>query len=306
MTWRNPSQTLLILDKIRSTVNKILVVYDTETVGLKSDAKIIQFSAHKYVSTTTGLRPVDELDIYINPEEEIPEKIEKLTGITNPAIAGCPTEKEVVDTILGLFKGADFVVGYNLTFDNAKVNAMALRCGRYWSDSDYITVDVLKIAKDIIPADDIENYKLQTVVDAVLPDADFEYHSAANDAVATAMLLEKFLEFSVPEKHGSRELKVERAYYYVNPNKKSQVRIKLILNVGENGAIFWDCVRQVWDCKKDKKSQSLFAESDMVSIERQVLKKYAWLYDNAKDMATLGKNWAAADRKRKKEKSSAV
>ena len=89
------------------------VVLDLETTGLSCKYnKIIEFGAvrveHGIVTST--------LDILINPECPIPEKITSITDITNEMVKGQPTIKEVMPKILE-FIGDAILVTHNAKFD---------------------------------------------------------------------------------------------------------------------------------------------------------------------------------------------
>ena len=55
----------------------------------------------------------DRIDILINPEEPIPENIQKITNITNEMVKDKPTIKEALPEILR-FIGDSILVAHNL------------------------------------------------------------------------------------------------------------------------------------------------------------------------------------------------
>ena len=78
----------MINDKFDVTINPIdlalkdasFVCFDTETTGLNSRFnKMMEFGAVKIINGMVA----DRIDILINPEEPIPENIQKITNITN-------------------------------------------------------------------------------------------------------------------------------------------------------------------------------------------------------------------------------
>ena len=301
MEWRNQDKTWKLIDKLKHMVGKTVAVFDTETVGLKSDAKIIQFSGAKYFIRDNGLEQIQDFDIYLNPEERLSEKITEITGITDSMLQDCPTEREMAFSILS-FLDADIICGYNVPFDIKKVEAMAVRCGFYWTEYEYTVVDLLPVVRDLFQKEDVGDHKLSSVVNYLFPLNEIRFHSALEDVQATSMILEYVLyKATKADVEQKEEFRLEHAFFNINPRKASQKRIKLILNVGEMGDIYWDCVLKTWSCKKTKSAAAIFEKIDMNSIERQLYRKYAWLYGYPNDMETLAKNWEKAYREKQKQ-----
>lgn len=282
--------------------HKELIIFDTETNGLKKDAKIIQFSAVKYRIDRFSLQEVDMLDLYINPEEPLPAKIVELTGITDEMLASAKTEDRAADEIFSFMRSADLWAGYNISFDLSKLAAMAERTGRYYQEDD--TIDVLQMARDCIPRNKVTDHKLGTITKYLFPDDHFQFHSAIEDVRATAkcmeLFLKQYLEF-MPETDKT-QIRVEWAHFWINPKARSQQRIRLKLTVGETGDIFYDAIKKCWSCKSGTAAKKLFKELDLAGIEEQVLRRYGWRY-NASDMDLLCRNWGADVRAKAREKS---
>ena len=143
-------------------------------------------------------------------------------------------------------------------------------------------LDVLKMARDFVKKEDVENHKLQTVLQVMFPEKTFRFHQAIDDVRATALIMSKFIkqyldyeESSCQDRHSCR---LVYAYYCINPNQKSQVRIKLNLSEGEYGDIYWDVINKVWSCKKTSKAKRLFESVNIANLEKQVLSRYGWRY----------------------------
>ena len=93
--------------------NATYVVLDLETTGFSCKYnKIIEFGAVKVVS---GLI-TERVDILINPEEHIPERISEITNINDEMLVGKPTIKEVLPHIVDFCKDA-ILVTHNAEFD---------------------------------------------------------------------------------------------------------------------------------------------------------------------------------------------
>ena len=78
MGWRNiqkhKEEIVPMLKNART-----IILYDTETTGIGTDAKIIEFAAVKYLLRESGMREIDKLNLYINPEMPLPKKIIEIT-----------------------------------------------------------------------------------------------------------------------------------------------------------------------------------------------------------------------------------
>lgn len=101
------------------------VFFDTETTGLSSHYDgITEFGGVRYED---GIRK-DTLDILINPEREIPQKIVIKTGISNEMVKNCPKFKDVADKILN-FLGDAILVSHNASFDIGFLNESLKKIG---------------------------------------------------------------------------------------------------------------------------------------------------------------------------------
>ncbi len=102
------------------------VVFDFETTGLSARyEKIIEFGAVKIERGSVSKR----IDILINPEKPIPEKIQKITNITESMIKDAPTIKEAMPKILE-FIGDSILVTHNANFDIAFLNEALISLGQ--------------------------------------------------------------------------------------------------------------------------------------------------------------------------------
>lgn len=278
-----------------------VVVFDTETTGLGKDAKIIQFSGIRYdLDENLSMAKPVILDIYINPEEPLSEKIVEITGITNEVLSVAKTEAEQFDLIKEFLESADLWVAYNSPFDLRMLSQMEERLERKISRRK--CVDALALARDLVSRQEVENYKLENLVGYLFPEMNVNFHSAIEDVRATQQCLQKLiLDLQAYEEDNTEKLRayLEWVSFSINPRAKSQKRIKLKLNFGEYGDIFWDVPKKCWNSKTDTKAKKLFASLDMQDLERQVLNRYGWRY-HANNMDEL----AYAMEKAKKEKEA--
>lgn len=274
----------------------VITVFDTETTGLGSSAKIIQFSAVKYrIEKDLSLTEIGIIDLYINPEMNLPEKITELTGITDEMLKDMPTEKEIGPKLLEFIEDSDVLAAYNIKFDLRMIDCL---CNRIHLCYDMApTLDILEMARDFIPKEKINNHKLGTVVAYIFPDDDFQFHSAIEDVRATAKVMEVFLKayWKYSSKNEEKTpIHLERGHLFINPRKASQQRIIAEINKGNEGDIFYDIVAHCWSCKCNSKAKKLFNEIDLEELERQFLLKYHY-----NSMDELAKSWLKYRRQQK-------
>lgn len=299
--WRNIASNRALFSSMLAK-SKTVIVFDTETTSLGSDAKIIEFAAIRYLMTPKGFIEDAKMDIFINPLEPLSSKIVELTGITDEILMGARTESEEADVIFDFLASGDLWAAYNCAFDLRMLRQMSQRLNYLYTEND--CMDVLEMARDFIPKSDIENHKLISVTSYLFPkeSGSFQFHSAIDDVRATARCMMSFLSMYkkfVPDVSGKHQCHVNWASFCVNPNARSQKRIKLNLVEGEYGDIFFDCVKKVWSCKTTTSAKRLFQSLDMENIEQQVLNLYGPKY-GAWDICTLAYNMEQYQKNKRK------
>lgn len=113
-----------------------IVIFDTETTGLlqpeNSDLsmqpKIIEFYG---VKLNEEFEVQEEVNVMIDPQEEISDLITNITGITNSMIKGKPVFGDVSSEIAGIFEGADISVAHNHSFDSGMLDNEFRRVDKY-------------------------------------------------------------------------------------------------------------------------------------------------------------------------------
>lgn len=130
-------------------------VIDIETTGFDPIAdKITEISAVKYRCN----RKVDEFVTFVAINEKIPDRITKLTGITNEMLEGAPSLSEALKAFIE-FIGEDIIIGHNITFDMAFIGAACEDFLGINLKNNY--VDMLRLANEKLPF--LENHKQITV-----------------------------------------------------------------------------------------------------------------------------------------------
>ena len=121
------------------------VVFDFETTGLSARYnKIIEFGA---VKIEHGIE-TNRMDILINPGVPIPEKISRITNITDEMLKRAPRIEEAIDKIMN-FIGDSILVTHNASFDIAFLNQALIDLGREPIKNG--VVDTLTISQYVFP-----------------------------------------------------------------------------------------------------------------------------------------------------------
>jgi len=111
-----------------------LAVVDVETTGLDPDTdRVIEIGV-------VHMRAGEVIDVYqslVNPQRDLPEEVERITGIKAADVETAPTFAEVAANVRAALQGKVFVA-YNLAFDRAFVRGELERCGFEWHDPRYI------------------------------------------------------------------------------------------------------------------------------------------------------------------------
>ncbi|WP_334142806.1 DEDD exonuclease domain-containing protein [Rhabdothermincola sp.] len=125
----------------------------------------------------------------VNPGSAIPPEITVLTGITEAMVLPAPRIEAVLPALLE-FAGDAVLVGHNLRFDLAFLDAALERSGRPRLRNR--TIDTLALARRLV-RDEVPNLKLATLASRLRLDHP-PSHRALDDALATADLLHLLLE----------------------------------------------------------------------------------------------------------------
>ena len=121
------------------------VVFDLETTGLSKEYdRITEFGAIRFEHGSV----VKTMDMFINPEMPIPQKIQDKTHIHQSDVMDKPNFEQSIDKILDFFKDA-IIVSHNIEFDLGFINAGLERMGR-----EKITlpaIDTLSLSRYMFP-----------------------------------------------------------------------------------------------------------------------------------------------------------
>ncbi len=155
-------------------MNKTYVALDTETTGLKSENDaIIEVAAVKFRADQV----LDSWSSLVNPERDVPLKVERLTGIKREELRTAPRIEQVARHI-ARFVGEHPVVGHSVDNDVAFLRRQNLLLTNP-------TIDTDELARIVMPhASRFSLKQLAAELEIPLP----EHHRALADAQATMHL----------------------------------------------------------------------------------------------------------------------
>ncbi len=163
------------------------VVIDMEMTGLSAKHnKVIEIGA---VRVRSG-KATDTLELFVNPQCPIPEKITELTGITDEMVAKGLPEDEAMEQLL-VFMGEDVIVGQNVNFDYSFLKQWEVNHKR---KTERIGCDTLKIARHLLPPEQpkkLENLCEYFQIERV------RAHRALDDAMETGLIFECLKKLAV-------------------------------------------------------------------------------------------------------------
>lgn len=161
-------------------------VLDLETTGgSPHDCAITEVGAVK----VCGGEPRGTFQTLVDPGCVIPPQITVLTGITQSMVTRAPRIAEVLPSLLE-FVGDAVIVGHNVRFDLAFLNAALIRHDRPALANP--SVDTCSLARRLL-RDDVPNCKLDTLATRLRLDHR-PSHRALDDALATTDLLHVLIE----------------------------------------------------------------------------------------------------------------
>lgn len=176
-------------------LSQTFVVFDIETTGFSNtNDKITEIGAVKI----ENFEIVDTFSELINPQKDISYKIQELTGITNDMVKDKPTIEQVLPKFLQ-FIGDSVLVAHNAEFD---IGFIREKCRQQNIEFKNKSVDTLTLSRILLP--ELKRHRLN-VVAKKLGIPLLNHHRAVDDAKATALIFQKFLD--ILSKKGAKTLK---------------------------------------------------------------------------------------------------
>lgn len=185
----------IIEDANDKELSQSFVVFDIETTGFSNtNDKITEIGAVKI----ENFEIVDNFSELINPQKDISYKIQELTGITNDMVKDKPTIEEILPKFME-FIGDSVLVAHNAEFD---IGFIREKCRQQNIEFNNKSIDTLTLARILLP--DLKRHRLNVVAKALGVPL-LNHHRAVDDARATALIFQKFLDMLV--KKGANTLK---------------------------------------------------------------------------------------------------
>ena len=155
-----------------------LVAFDLETTGLspRSD-RILEIGAVRY---DHALRPIDELQVVVDPQMPIPLAIQRLVGLTDDEVLGGPPPAEAAFR-LAEFCGDAALIAHGGTFDLLFLRALLSE-----SFGSRLIYDTLDLARILLPTYESHSLPLLSRRLGIVHERP---HRALSDARATGELL---------------------------------------------------------------------------------------------------------------------
>ncbi len=208
-------------------------VIDIESNGAAfRKESIIEIAIFRY----DGHEIVDQFISLVNPESEITNFVQKLTGITQKMVKTAPKFHEIAKRVVEITEGTT-LVGHNIDFDYRMLRQSFRPLGYEFK---IYTLDTIPLAKKLIP--EAESYSLGKLVKSLgIPLVD--HHRAAGDARATLDLFKLLIAKDVDNEIIQKQHEETNAKTYINkireltqdlPNEKGIVYFQ-----DENGKILY-------------------------------------------------------------------
>jgi len=170
-----------------------IIFFDTETTGVGLNDSVVQLVGKKMRFDSTGdLLPVEEFMTFINPERDMPENAVSVHGITNEFLSDKPTWREIAPKVMEFFGKHPVLAAYNIRFDVRMMTNMYANIGAKFEPA--YQIDVLKVAKKLIPRNAVQNYKLKTIATYYGVEDGILFHDAFGDVIAMIRCYEKMYE----------------------------------------------------------------------------------------------------------------
>lgn len=160
------------------------VIFDLETTGLSpATCGITQIGALKYCNGEI----IDRFETFVNPDMPIPEKITKLTGITDDMVKDAPCQKDAVEAFLE-YAGDHMLVAHNAPFDIGFVRKVSDDYKIKFNNSYLDTVSMSRYLNT-----DISKHTLDSLA-RYFSLGDFNHHSAEADTDMLAKIFEQLIK----------------------------------------------------------------------------------------------------------------
>lgn len=221
-----------------------IIVFDTETTGVSTSDQVIELAAVKLKINGDSYEKIGEFFTYIKPRILVPDEAIKIHGIRNEFLADKPTWEECAADIMAFFGSAPVVAAYNGEFDIRMMNRMYGMTGA--SFTPVCLLDVLQMARDLIPKKNVPNYKLSSVAEYLGVHGGLVFHDARDDVAATIgcmqILMKAYRENDPPGGDGYREPRIIKMWFEAMKSYK----LRRICALTDLGRIYFSQENREW------------------------------------------------------------
>ena len=176
--------TGVVMRENGQSISDDVVVIDIETTGFSAENdSIIEIGA---IKLSDG-QEVENFYALVKPENEIPQYIEELTGISNEMVQNQPSIEKILPQLIE-FVGDCVVVGHNVKFD---VSFLLINASRFGLTLEPTCVDTLPISRLLFPH--AARFRLASVAEELGIEYD-NLHRVVDDARLTAQIYLKLVD----------------------------------------------------------------------------------------------------------------
>lgn len=255
--WRNSEDRKKKLFQILdANIGKYMIMFDTETTGLKKDDQIVELAAKKYrIEKNEDSYDFVETDIfhtYMKPPFIMGEDVVAIHGITNEFLEDKFQEEEIFPQIEVFFGEAALLSAYNISFDikmlarlyermDTKVPSVFLEAEKH--------LDVLIYARDLVSSKETKSHKQEDVCRAMGLEEDLKFHSAIDDIEACYRLFKIFVK-QYQDMETLDYSKLPTPMIYQNGIAYwEKGKIKRIYVNTDKGGFYYDIIKKEWNVK---------------------------------------------------------
>lgn len=209
---------MITFPKNKNIEEETFIVFDLETTGLNShESEIIEIGAVKL----KGTRIIDRFSEFVKPKNKIPEKIQKLTNITDSMVSSALSIEDVLPKFIEFSKDST-MVAHNAKFDMSFIRR---DCHKILDlDFNPSVIDTLQMARDLLP--NLKSFGLGPLTKK-LGVALESHHRAVDDCQATAGMFVIFLNKYLDK--GIKKLQDINKAFPINIQKQDTINIIILV-----------------------------------------------------------------------------
>ena len=294
--WNPRHECRKLMNLLQSGLD--IIVFDTETTGVRASDEIIQFSGLRYKKEGDRYRVKDKLDVYIQPTKAVPAEATKVNHITNQFLKDKEPAEVVAPEIKKFFGDMRCIfVGYNVQFDIKMLNHMfMLAAGDNFEPDEDLVIDVMKMSmeeilrKDLKGLDDVDPDDSKAL--EILKEGHFKQtncakyfgietegaHSSLVDIQICAKLMMMLLKKFKEETGNGTDSEKESTFPKLEILSMKEMKYSKTSNFtacfvrsesGVEGSLLYSQYDKIWEDKEDK----FVGKSDMADFHRKAMKE---------------------------------